>query len=338
MATIDDVARAAGVSASTVSYALSGKRPISAPTKAKVEQAIRELGFQPHAGARALASARTNVLALMVPFRPGINVPIIMDFVGGVVTAARTFEHDVLLLTQDDPAGMSRVVGTSLADALIVMDIESHDPRLETLRELRQPAVLIGVPADPGGLSCVDLDFAAAGRLAARRLLGLGHHELALIGASRERFERLANYAVRMRDGIQAAAEEEGASFALVPSEPTFAGGAAALDQLIEEHPGVTGLIVHNEAALPGVMDALARRGLAVPDQRSVIAVSAVDIAESLPRPVTSIEVPGYDIGRIAVEMVMAHLDGDHLAQTRLVTPALTDRGSTAPPPADPRR
>ena len=67
MATINDVARAAGVSPSTVSYVLSGRRPISAQTRERVQAAIAELGFHPHAGARALASRRTNVLALVVP-------------------------------------------------------------------------------------------------------------------------------------------------------------------------------------------------------------------------------------------------------------------------------
>ena len=69
MATIADVAKAAGVSSSTVSYVLSGKRPISQATRHRVEKAIRDLGFSPHAGARALASSRTNVLGLVVPLR-----------------------------------------------------------------------------------------------------------------------------------------------------------------------------------------------------------------------------------------------------------------------------
>ena len=202
MATIGDVARAAGVSLSTVSYVISGKRPISQPTRERVERAIRDLAFHPHAGAQALASARSNVIALMVPFRPGINVAIIMEFVAGVVTAARTFDHDVLLLTQEDVQEIDRVAARSLADAVIVMDVESQDARLPSLRALDLPAVLIGVPDDTSGLACVDLDFAAAGRLAARTLIDAGHRQLALIGASRERFERRANYAVRMRDGV----------------------------------------------------------------------------------------------------------------------------------------
>src|SRR5659263_402463 len=135
-------------------------------TRQRVERSIRELGYRPHAGARALASRTTNVLALMAPLRVDVNVSVIMQFVMGVVTSARTFEHDVLLLTQDDAAGIERVADGSMVDALIMMDIEADDPRVPVLAGLRQPAVLIGLPNNAEGLSCVDLDFESAGRTA----------------------------------------------------------------------------------------------------------------------------------------------------------------------------
>lgn len=89
--------------------------------------------------------------------------------------------------------------------------------------------------------------------------------------------------------------------------------------------------MVHNEAALGGVLARAAERGLRVPDDLSVVAVSPADIAAALPVPVSTIEVPGHRIGRIAVEMVMARLGGEDLAETRLVAPTYTDHGSVAP-------
>jgi DNA-binding LacI/PurR family transcriptional regulator len=331
MATIGDVARAAGVSVSTVSYVLSGKRTISAATQERVQQAIAALGYRPHAGARALASSRSNVIALMVPFRPGINVQIIMQFVGGVVTTAREHDHDVLILTQDDPSGMSRIAASSTADALIVMDIEADDARLPALRALSLPSILIGVPDDTSGLSCVDLDFAAAGRLAVRELARHGHQHLVLVGASQDRIDHRANYALRMRHGVLDQAATSGVEAHVVPAEPTFAGGAHALDEALAAHPGTTGLVVHNEAALGGLLARVRERGLRVPEDLSVVAVSPPDIAAAVPVPVSTIDVPGHRIGRIAVEMVMARLAGDDLAETRLVAPAYTDNGSVGP-------
>src|SRR5262245_34992173 len=134
---IDDVARHAGVSPSTVSYVLSGKRSISEATRRRVRESIRQLGYRPHAGARALASNRSNVLALMIPLRGGIHVPVVMQFAVSVVTAARRFDHDVLLLTQlEGEDGLRRVADSALVDAIIVMDVELHDARVPLLRSL----------------------------------------------------------------------------------------------------------------------------------------------------------------------------------------------------------
>src|SRR3954466_10657193 len=137
---ISDVACHAGVSPSTVSYVLSGKRSISEQTRRRVLDSVRTLGYRPHAGARALASSRSNVIALVVPLRSGIHVPIVMQMAIAAVTTARSYDHDVLLLTQDEGVGgLERVAGTALVDAIIVMDVELHDVRLPVLRELGRP-------------------------------------------------------------------------------------------------------------------------------------------------------------------------------------------------------
>ena len=108
MVRITDVARHAGVSPSTVSYALSGKRPISEATRRRVHASIRELGYRPHAGARALATSRTRVLALVTPLRAGGDGTAAMRFAARVVTAARRHDHDVLLLTQEEGEELGR--------------------------------------------------------------------------------------------------------------------------------------------------------------------------------------------------------------------------------------
>ena len=331
MATINDVARAAGVSTSTVSYVLSGKRPISAPTRQRVERSIRKLGYRPHAVARALASSRTNVLALMAPLRVDVNVSVIMQFVTGVVTGARMFEHDVLLLTQDDAAGLERVADGSMVDALIMMDIEADDPRVPVLAGLRQPAVLIGLPSNAEGLSCVDLDFEAAGRTAVRHLAQLGHRQVALIGSSRAVLERHTSYADRMLRGFTAQTAELGIDGVYEPCESSHTGAVAAVDRVLARMPGVTGLVVHNEVALPAVIATLRERGRVVPDDISLVAVCPLDVAVGQPLPLTSVDIPAHAIGRIAVEMAMARVAGEQPAETRLLAPVLTERLSTAP-------
>ncbi|MFF0017929.1 LacI family DNA-binding transcriptional regulator [Streptomyces sp. NPDC005374] len=329
MAKITDVARRAGVSPSTVSYVLSGKRPISEETRQRVEAAIRELGYRPHAGARALAGRRSNVLALVVPLRPGIHVPTVMQFAVSVVTTARRHDHDVLLLTQEEGEdGLSRVADTALVDALIVMDVQLDDPRLPLLRSLDLPSVLIGFPAAPEGLTCVDLDFRAAGEACVEHLARLGHRSVALIGSPPEVYVRRTAFAERVVQGFTAAADRSGMSSAVHPCEP---GGARALaEQLLREQPALTGVVVHNEALLEPLVDAFGQLGLRVPADLSVTAICPDELAASVRVPVTSVALPSAEVGARAVELLMKKLAGTAVPESTLLAPRMTERASTA--------
>ncbi|NRN66949.1 LacI-type transcriptional regulator [Kibdelosporangium sp. 4NS15] len=333
MVTIADVARAAGVSPSTVSYVLSGKRSISEETRRRVQRSIRQLGYHPNAGARALASSRSNVLAVVIPLRTDLNVPVVMQFVAAAVTEARTHDHDVLLLTKDEgPEGLRRVAASSIADALIVMDVEAAEPRLPVLRALDRPVVLIGVPDQPGDLTCVDLDFTAAGSACVTHLADLGHREIALIGPSPEVYKRGTSYSGRFLHGFQRTAGERKVRAASFPCPPSYDGLRERLDEVFTRHPGVTGLVVHNEAILGPLLSELGRRGKQVPRDISVLAVCPEDMAEAHAIPLTSIALPTAELGSLAVEMAMRRLGGGTVQpEVRLLSPTLIDRGSTGP-------
>ncbi len=329
MATISDVARAAGVSISTVSYVLSGRRPISPGTRARVEAAIADLNYHPHAGARALAGRRTNVLALVAPLRADINVPVIMQFVTAVVTAARSYDHDVLLLTNDEgTAGLERVAGAAMVDALILMDVERDDERLPAIRRLRRPSVLIGLPDRPGDVSCVDLDFTAAGYGALQHLAGHGRRAVGLLGPPPGVYQRGTSYVNRFLAGFTDAAKDLGVATAVQPCEPTFDGVDAALTGLDEALPDLTGLVVHNEAALMPLLDRLRASGRSVPGDVSIVAVCPRDVAVAHAVRLTSIDIPALEVGTLAVEMAMGRLNGGRHAETRLLAPTLTERDS----------
>jgi DNA-binding LacI/PurR family transcriptional regulator len=333
--TIADVAKAAGVSTSTVSYVLSGRRPISPATRTRVEASIAALGYHPHAGARALARRHTNVLALVAPMRTDVNVPVIMQFVTSVVTAARSYDHDVLLVTKDEgPTGLDRVAGGAMVDALIVMDVEADDARVPVLRRLHQPAVLIGLPHRPAGISCVDLDFAATGYAAVAHLAEHGHRSVALVGPPQAVYLRGTSYATRFLAGFSDAVAHFGLASVAHPCEPTFDGVAACLALVDAELPRATAFVVHNESALAPLLSILRAAGRRVPEDLSIVAVCPEDVALGLPVRLTSIDIPAHEVGALAVEMVMHLLNGRHGAQTRLLAPTLTERESCAAPPA----
>jgi DNA-binding LacI/PurR family transcriptional regulator len=334
--TISDVARAAGVSPSTVSYVLSGKRSISEDTRRRVQRSIRKLGYHPNAGARALASSRTNVLALVIPLRTDLNVPVVMQFVAAALTEARGHDHDVLLLTKDEgPEGLQRVAASSIADALIVMDVEAAEPRLPVLRSLPLPVVLIGVPDQPGEMTCIDLDFTAAGSAGVTHLADLGHREIALIGPSPAVYKRGTSYAGRFLRGFRQTATKRKVRAASFPCAPSYDAIRDCLDDVFTRHPGVTGLIVHNEAVLSPLLAELSRRGKQVPRDISVVAVCPEDMAEAHAVPLTSIAIPAADLGSLAVEMAMRQLGSEtRQSEVRLLSPRLTNRDSTGSPPS----
>jgi DNA-binding LacI/PurR family transcriptional regulator len=320
---IADVARHAGVSPSTVSYVLSGKRSISAETRRRVLASVQALGYRPHAGARALASSRSNVIALVVPLRSGIHVPVVMQMAISAVTTARTYDHDVLLLTQDEGVGgLERVAGSALVDAIIVMDVELHDVRLPVLRSLGRPSVLIGFPADPTGLTCIDLDFEAAGAACADHLADLGHREIALVGAPPAVYERGTGFAERTKAGFQRAAAERGVRAVVRPCDPTSARATA--HDLLRDHPDLTGIVIHNEPAVEPLLAAFRAAGHG---SRSVIAIAPDDLAERLD--LTSIAIPADEVGRQAVTLLMAGLEGREAPAATLLPPRLTIRSST---------
>ncbi|WP_327371338.1 LacI family DNA-binding transcriptional regulator [Streptomyces sp. NBC_01217] len=335
MVTLAEVAQHAGVSASTVSYVLSGKRSISVSTRERVEQSIQQLGYHPNAGARALASSRSNIIALMVPLRTDMYVPVMMEIAIAVATTARTHGYDVLLLTgEEGPAAVRRIAGSSLADAMILMDVELHDERLPLLRETDRAAVLIGLPADTAGLTCVDLDFEATGALCVEHLAALGHREIAVIGEAAAVYERHTGFAERTVDGVRAKARETGARVLHRPCEGGYAAMAQTLSRIFDERPGTTGFIVQNESAVEPLLNLLRQQGRAVPEDVSVVAICPEQVASQASVRLTSVAIPAQEMGRRAVEQVVAKLGGRGTDEVELLAPELTVRASSGPAPA----
>lgn len=332
MATLADVARHAGVAASTVSYVLSGKRSVSEDTKERVHQAIEALGYHPHAGARALASSRANVIALVVPLRTDMYVPVMMEIAIGVVTRARGFGYDVLLLTNDEgPEGIRRVASSARADAVILTDIGMADDRIAVIGQSGIDAVLIGVPADAAGLPCVDLDFTAAGRLCVEHLAGLGHRTIAFIGEAEGVYRRRIGFAERTLLGVTEGAVANGVDLVHRPCDGSYEAAAGTLARILEDRPRTTGLIVQNEGIIPPLMSLLRTSGRAVPEDVSIVALCPDQIAEQTAPRLTSVTIPAAELGTRAVDSLMRRMRDGAAGEVRLIPPSLTARGSTAP-------
>jgi len=337
MAKIDEVAKAAGVSISTVSYALSGKRPVAPDTRRRIEEAVRELGYSPNAGARMLAGSRTQIFALTEPLRKDTHAPTHMSFVLATAVAARRNDYDILLLTDEEASrGMSRVASSGLVDAILVLDVAPDDERVALSRAVATPTVFIGVPDDHEGLVCVDLDFEAAAVLAVDRLADAGHTRIGLIGQPDVAYEK-SNFPPRLRAAAERRAHERGVALSSRTSGHTHSSRGRtrkAAAELLDE--GATALLIHAaddvHAAVFAELDA---RDLRIPEDVSLVSVAASFDTATLSVPVDVIPLIPEASCDLAVELAVRSVSGDRPEPgLHLIPPTYVDRRSIAAPPA----
>jgi DNA-binding LacI/PurR family transcriptional regulator len=338
--TSKDVARIAGVSQSTVSYVMTGKRPISEGTRQRVLAAMQQLTYEPNAGARALAGRRTQVVGLVVPFGAGSEVAGLLPFIETIASCARANDHEVLLVTADEgSAGLRRLAGRALCDAIIMMDIQEQDERVPVAASLPIPVVLVGVPDDPADLYCVDLDFAAAARLAVDELVDTGHEEVVVVGYPAATMERKVNFVGRFLRSARRQAEERGLPLTVLePVELGRAAAAQAVEHILGRRDrGRLGLVVPYSAVMGSLLHALRSRGVVPGRDLSVVGVSTDRQAEESEPPYTNVSEEPRDVSRRAMETLFWLLDptpGVGHPAVDLVAPRLTRRSTVMPAPS----
>ncbi|MEO3814219.1 LacI family DNA-binding transcriptional regulator [Sphaerisporangium sp. B11E5] len=330
---ISEIARRAGVAPSTVSYALSGKRSVSEATRHRILCVIEELDYRPDAAARASKEGRTRALGLVLPSAGPHPAGTPLGFVAGVVEAATYADLDVLLF----PAGghdrsLGRIATGRRVDGVILAEVRLEDERVDHLRQAGLPFVAIGRTAAPDGISWVDLDHATVVARCVHRLADLGHRHVALI--NRPAGELGAGPAGRALAGFTEAALRRGLTGVDLHCDDDAFAGAECMERLRAQHPGVTAVVVANEAALPGVQRALDRSGVAVPRDLSLMGVVPRSPAEAFRPPLTAADLPA-DLGAHAVKLLLERLARPEAPPRHLlISPPITARATTGPAPA----
>ncbi|WP_239090455.1 LacI family DNA-binding transcriptional regulator [Asanoa iriomotensis] len=331
-----DVARLAQVSVSTVSYVLTGTRPISQATRDKVHAAMAELDYQPNAMARGLASRRSRIVGLLMPMDERGLGATETAFVTGAAAAASTAGYHLVLapVGTTDLDDLRRLASQRMLDGAVLMEVQVEDGRVAVLQEAGVPLVLIGRTSDTAALSYVDIDFDQTVREAVDHLVGLGHTRIAYVNHSEAAIAAGYGPAVRTRDAFVARMAAHGLEPLMIAAEDSAAAGREALDAALAQAPDLTALLAMNENAVFGILGELAARGRTVPGDVSVVSmVTSPQVAELAHPALTAMTSPGSALGRIAVEALLRQLDGvtgDHHQQ--LLPCALEIRGSTGPP------
>ncbi|MEV0151333.1 MULTISPECIES: LacI family DNA-binding transcriptional regulator [unclassified Nonomuraea] len=331
---IGEIAKRAGVSRSTVSYALTGKRPVSEGTKRRIQAVIDELGYRPNAAARALKEGRTRTIGLVIPPASRRLTDMQLGFVSSVVDAAARADLDVLLSPSggEHERSFERVVTGRRVDGVILMEIRLEDDRVARLNGAGVPFVGIGHTSHPEEMSWVDLDYETLIASCVHHLADLGHRHVALVNRNAELVAAGYGPGHRAQAGFDRALAERGLHGVRVCSGDDAQAGQACVERLLAEHPELTAIATINEAAVAGMYRALAAAGLAVPAHFSVAGVAARHWAENLHPPLTAADVPADDMGAHAVELLLQRI-ADPLAPHRrlLLTPPISLRGTTGP-------
>lgn len=337
MVNIGDVARMAGVSRSTASYALSGKRPTSPDVQARVAAAVQELGYTPNAGARALATAQTRVIGLLAQFYEDEFAPAMLQYILGVSNTARELGYDVLLVTEERGVeALRRITDSRMVDGIVLLNVAEDDQRLPILRDAAQPGALVGLPGDCTGVDVFDLSFEEAGRLMVDHLADLGHRDVLLVSQPKHVIERGGAYVWRLQNAAVAAAAERGVRLLTTFASTHQPEVGAELHALLDAHPEATGLLVHNEAAVAALPSVMHARGMEAPRDLSVIGRYSDEFARTFSLPYSSVESEADLLGAMAVRHVVRRIEvaaaRDEPYVVELVAPRLVDRGSTGAP------
>jgi DNA-binding LacI/PurR family transcriptional regulator len=311
MATIADIAQRAGVSVSTVSYVLSGKRPISEPTKRRVHAAIAELDFHPHALGRALASRRTRTIAVLYPLVSAGLTEFHLDFFTAAAAMAGEHGYTFMLSTSAvEEADLLDLTRSGAVDGIIVMEVRLHDPRVALLTERGFPFTLIGHCEANDGISFVDFDFEAAVDTAVAHLAQLGHRRLGLVNRTPLRLAAGYGPAVRAEAGFTRALVEHGVTGVTIPCEPTYEAGKALARRLGAEWPELTAAIVPNNDALGGLVSGIHEAERHIPRDLSLVAMAPRKLARLFTPTMTTIDFPATEMGRRGAEMLIRQLEG----------------------------
>ena len=330
--TIDDVARAAGVSRQTVSRAINDQRGISAQTRERVLKIAHEMNYRPSSLARGLARRRTRTLGLVLP---NIANPFFSSIARGIGEVARTNGFSVFLCDTDDrPDQELQAIHTleeHWVDGMLLCSCRLSDDVLLALAERYRPIVLVNRALDHRAIGYALYDNATGTQEAVRYLVGLGHTKIGMIlgsPISRSGAERQRGYAMAMT--------EAGLSFEpgwMCFSHPLVEGGEQAAKDLLLQCPDLTALVVYNDLRAVGAMRACKEMGLRVPADVSVVGHDDIPLASLVTPTLTTVRIPTYAHGRQAMTLLLKMLqEPDLVPEPRRLAPSLTIRESTAPP------
>jgi LacI family transcriptional regulator len=315
MVRIVDVAKAAGVSASTVSHVLSRKRSISAETRARVLNAIAELGYEPNPNAQALRGTKLGIIGFIAS---NITEFFVTQIIQGaervtrernayiVFASAADFDFDLKeafrFLKRRHIDGL--ILSYGISQRLVEDMFDRHEIPVTTVNMRLH-----------GDIPSVMPDNLEGGLMAVRHLVARGAGNLAMIAGPRDRIasrERVLGFLQGCRSAELAQPESQHVYY----GDFSPASGSAGLGELLRLNPGVDGIFCANDFMAAGAMNEASRLGLAVPERLKILGFDNREFTAFWPTPISTFAQPLQDMGQLSAEILFDLIDGKELQST----------------------
>jgi DNA-binding LacI/PurR family transcriptional regulator len=329
MATRADVAKMAGVSASTVSYALSGERPIKPETREKIMRAIAKLDYQPNFAAGALAGGKSKTLALLSPSGEFGIALIALEYINGAGAAARARGYHLVIWPsqESEMAEIKTLARSGMISGVVLMEIKLDDPRVNYLVKESVPFAMIGRTLDSDQHPYADRDFEGVAEVGIKYLAGLGHRNLAYLSTDRE-----IGVDTKFSAAVVSAAKRHKLKLNKLRVVNEASSGREAFITMKNKYPEVTAAVSLNDIATLGFLSGAKEFGVEIPKQLSVIALDTPQnhIEMSWP-PLTTVNLPAHELGEAAVNILIDQIEGTQTtSRQQLLVGDLVVRGTTA--------
>ncbi len=323
-ATLDEVARLAGVSRAAASRAINNAPDVSRAKRDAVAKAVRELGYVPNTTARALATNRVGAIILAVSHDdPALFAdPFFAQVVVGVNAALEQTDLALMLIIANTTHGRSRLeraLRSRRADGVLLMALQGDDPLNHLVADAHVPVVIGGRPAHGDPDWYVDADNRGGARMATEHLITSGRHRIATITGPLNTQVATARFD-SFRETLAVAGLP---AHRYVHSDFNEQGGAEAMTTLIAEHPDLDAVFAANDNMAAGALRVLRQVGRRVPEDVAVVGFDDLGIAQRTYPPLTSVHQPIQALGYEMARMLMTVIDGGRpsplILPTRLV-------------------
>lgn len=304
MATIRDIAKAAGVSASSVSRVINNGPKVGEETRKKILAIIKELGYTPNANAQAINANQKLAIGIVLP---NLQQPFFAEMAHGIELVAAEFNAQIMLHSSDgSEQGERQAIETLLEHRFQSMVVHStflDDEELIHYAKSAPGLVIVNRYIEQISQQCVWLDDAKGGELMAQIAHDAGHRHFALLRSSRG-----GNQAERRRIGCLEYLTAKGIpqqDIFTVTAEPTYDGGQQAVQDLIASGKSFTALLAHNDDMAIGAISMLEAQGFNIPRDVSIIGYDNLNIAEFIQPKLTTINNPIEEIAKQATLMAL---------------------------------